>query len=150
MTTPAPTHCPECGAPQTPGDTCRDRYDRCLALELTDMRFGVVHNLTVPAYNLQHPSILSAAGWHYTRDLLGSFIDDAVTPEQARADQRQALDSGRRDWSFTKGPSLALPPGFAWSQTIPPVMATDPAGYGRAITNWARAVLRDSAAVAPL
>lgn len=58
-------NCPECSAAAS---LCKSRFDKCLALEFSNLRYGAVHNLTVCAYMLQHSSQLSK-GWLYKRDL---------------------------------------------------------------------------------
>ncbi len=139
--------CPTCGAPAIDGEACRDRFDRLLALELTDPAYGVVHHLTVPAYYLQHPGLLSARGWPTMRDLLGRFLNDGATPADVRARFRREMAAGSRDWSVTLGPSLELPPGFAWRVTILTIDPADPDAYPAAITAWTRLVLADAIAV---
>ncbi|MCB0192999.1 MAG: hypothetical protein KDJ65_13730 [Anaerolineae bacterium] len=47
--------CLHCGANIQPNESCRDRFDLCLALEFENpIAFGAVHHLTVACYMLQH------------------------------------------------------------------------------------------------
>lgn len=143
----ATTNCPECGAPRTEDDGCRDRFDRCLVREFTDPAYGTVHHLTVAAFMLQHPSRLSRPGWLAMRDLLGRFLRDGVSPAEVvaagRRDASLVFGAGR-SWRLTGGPPVVLPAGFAWTQTIPDTADAPPDAYAAAITGWAEAVLGDA------
>lgn len=49
-----PDTCQECGALCTVENNCVERFQRYMALEMTDAAYGEVHHLTVAAYMLQH------------------------------------------------------------------------------------------------
>lgn len=138
--------CPECGAALAPGETCRDRFERCLALEFEDWAgYGAVHHLTVPAYILQHPGAYSRQGWLEARRLLSEFLVAGRSPAQVRRTGRERLDSGSRSWRMAGGEPMVLPPGLVWSRTIAGVRLDNPAEYQADIFAWARAVLSDTA-----
>lgn len=145
-------HCPECGAPRAADDSCRERFDRCLAREFSDPAYGAVHHLTVAAYVLQHPSRLSRPGWLAMRDLLSRFLREGVAPAEVvsagRRDASLVFGAGR-SWRFTSGSAVELPAGFAWTQTIPDAADEPSDAYGAAITGWAGAVLEDALRLEP-
>lgn len=115
---------------------------------MTDPEYGAVHHLTVPAYMLQHPSLLSRMGWQAIYKQLTQFLSaENITPAQARARNRKAVDNKNRSWSFTKGERLAFPVGFTWSQNILMVDDATPAQYRKDIATWARLVLEDAAQI---
>lgn len=136
--------CAECGAP---GSECAARFDECLVKEFEDPRYGRVHNLTVAAYMLQHSSKFSRAGWLYERDLLREFIVDGVPPERIRSERKDALDSGKHEFSFKSPDGKPLFPQVPWSKTILGVRLDDPQFYCEDIIAWAAATLADSEAI---
>ena len=136
-----PTCCPECGAAVTAGETCTDRYHACLALEYTDgAYFGSVHHFTVLAYNLQHPSQLSADGWHAMRHLLHRFLSENISP----ARMRQLLQGkmAHKSFSMVKGAKLGTL-NVVWHKTIMDVRLDSSENYCADIRAWAEAVHKD-------
>ncbi len=137
--------CPECGAALDPGESCEERFHRCLALEYEDWTgYGAVHHLTVPAYMLQHPGRYSREGGLEARRLLAAFLSGKA-PTTVRSQNRAHLDSGRRPWRMAGGEPVAPPAGATWSRTISDVRMDDPATYCAGVVEWARAVLADTA-----
>lgn len=134
--------CLECGAAWAEGQSCEDIFHTCLALEFTDPAYGAVHNLTVPAYYLQHPHLLSRQGWEEMRATLAGFLVDGVSVGEMRRRATLRLDSGQRDFSFRKGEPKDLT-GIVWSQTIGDVRLGDAEIYRSDIRGWAQAVLND-------
>jgi hypothetical protein len=140
--------CPECGAAETAdGESCRDRFDDCLALEFGDPAYWALHHLTVAAYTLQHPRLLSEDGWVALRELLGRFVIDDEPPAVARARLAREMAGDRRGGSLTRGPSLVLPPGFRWRTTILSVATADAETYAATVRAWAGAVWADAVGV---
>jgi len=139
-----PDQCPECGAPGDREETCRERFERFLALEFSDPAYGAVHHLTVAAYMLQHPARLSARGWYATRTTLTRFLVEGLSPEELRRLGGRAVDSLRRTWSFVKGPRVALPAGCAWQSTILGVDDSTAAAYCQTVRAWANRTLHDA------
>jgi hypothetical protein len=138
--------CPECGAALAPGESCEERFQRCLALEYEDWTgYGVVHHLTVPAYMLQHPSRYSREGRLEARHLLAAFLA-GESPTAVRRQNRTRLDSGHRSWRMTRGAGVEAPAGKTWSRTIASVRTENPADFCADVVDWARAVLSDTAA----
>jgi len=136
--------CPECGAAPDGGESCEERFHRCLALEFEDSAgYGAVHNLTVPAYMLQHPSRYSREGWLESRRLLVAFLA-GESPAAVRKRNRARLDSGNRPWRMTRGERISPPAGARWSRTIADVGLDDPATYRADVVEWARAVVADT------
>ena len=134
--------CPECGAAPVDGQSCQDIFHACLALEFSDPAYGAVHNLTVPAYYLQHPSLLSRRGWEEMRATLTAFLVDGVSVGEMRRQATETLDSGQRDFSFRKGEPMELA-GIAWARTIADIRLDDAENYRADIRIWAQAVLDD-------
>ena len=73
-----PIQCPECGAIFEETESCYDRFGALMEREFFNADYGRVHDLTVPAYMLQHPSRLSFKGWVEMRRLLHRFIFDGL------------------------------------------------------------------------
>ena len=134
--------CPECGAVGSEGKSCEELFHICLGLEFSDPAYGAVHNLTVPAYYLQHPSLLSRKGWQEMQATLAGFLVAGVSVGEMRRRATVRLDSGRRDFSFRQGESMALSE-IVWSATIVDVCLDDPEIYRADIRRWAQAVLAD-------
>ena len=66
--------CPLCHAEYPSGETCQERFERCLALEFENPgTYGAVHHLTVACYMLQH-NRYSREGWLQARALLAEFV----------------------------------------------------------------------------
>lgn len=134
--------CPECGAAWVEGASCEEIFHACLAMEFTDPAYGAVHNLTVPAYYLQHPSLLSHKGWQEMQATLAGFLIAGVSVGEMRRRAAERLDSGERDFSFRKGEPKDLT-GIVWSQTIADIRLDDAKSYRAGIRGWAQAVLDD-------
>lgn len=134
-------NCPECGAN---GSLCKERFDECLALEFSDMRYGAVHHLTVSAYMLQHSSRLSKEGWLYERELLHEFIVERKSPAVIHQQVRDSVDSGRRTFKFKSRDGKPVIQKSVWAKTILDVHLDDPETYCIDITAWARSVLDEA------
>lgn len=131
-------NCPECGA-----SDCRSRFDECLALEFSDLRYGAVHNLTVCAYMLQHSSQLSKEGWLYERDLLREFIVEGKSPSVIRQQVKDSVDSGKRTFKFKSADGKPVIHKSTWTRTILDVRTEDAQTYCVDVAAWARSVLED-------
>ena len=130
---------PECGA-----DNCKSRFDECLALEFSDLRYGAVHNLTVCAYMLQHSSQLSRDGWLYERDLLREFIVDGKSPSVIRQQVKDSVDSGKRAFKFKSADGKPVIHKTSWKKTILDVRLDDPETYCADVAAWAKSVREES------
>ena len=136
--------CPECGAVIAPYEKCRDRFDLYLAKEFQDpTAFGAVHHLTVVCYMLQHNGY-SREGWLDARKMLAQFVREGVTPSSMRKQNRAKLDSGKRDWSITKGTKLVRVQDIKWTRSIADVRQDDSEAYCADVKQWASSVLVDS------
>ena len=133
-------NCPECGAIDS---LCKARFDECLALEFSDLRYGAVHNLTVATYMLQHSSQLSREGWLYERDLLREFIVDGKSPSVIRQQVKDSVDSGKRAFKFKSTDGKPVIHKSTWTRTILDVRTEDADTYCADVTAWARSVLED-------
>ncbi len=132
--------CSECGAS---GNQCEERFHACLAKEFEDIGYGAVHHLTVSAYMLQHSSKLTRAGWLYERDLLRDFLVNNKPPAQVRQQNRDRVDSGKREFKI-KSRDAQPKVHQVWSSTILSVRLEDAAQYREDVMAWARSVLQDS------
>lgn len=130
------TECNECGAAG-----CQDAFDECLALEFRNPDYFAVHHLTVAAFTVQHPSLLSAHGWRSAVALLREFALERSTPGQVR---RRVRPEGP---SLARGEQVRLD-HLPWSSTISDVGTTTADVYCRDIRAWARSVAREAATVA--
>jgi UPF0271 protein len=136
--------CAECGAPLKEGQPCSAYFDACMALELTDPRFGAVHHLTVPAYHLQHPSRVSAAGWLAMWQILHAFVVEGTSPTEMRRKNSAAFAPGNKPFSLKRGNHLALPASFTWTRTIADIRVAEPHEYCADVRHWAAAALVDA------
>jgi hypothetical protein len=130
--------CPECGA-----DDCKSRFDECLALEFSDLRYGAVHSLTVDTYMLQHSSQLSRDGWLYERDLLREFIVEGKSPSVIRHQVKDSVDSGKRTFKFKSADGKPIIHKTSWKKTVLDIRLDDPETYCADVTAWARSVMED-------
>jgi hypothetical protein len=137
-------NCPECGATDS---LCKSRFDECLALEFSDLRYGAVHNLTVATYMLQHSSQLSRDGWLYERDLLREFIVDGKSPSVIRQQVKDSVDSGKRTFKFKSADGKPIIHKTSWKKTILDIRLDDPETYCADVAAWARSVLGESESV---
>lgn len=132
--------CSECGASPNRGKTCTDHYHACLALEYPNPTYGRVHHFTVLAYQLQHPSQLSAVGWQAMQKLLGRFLQESISPEKMRVQLRKQMQY--KSFSMVKGepvPDLT----WKWSKTILDVRQDHAEMYCADVRAWAESVYND-------
>ena len=134
-------NCPECGAPDM---LCQTRFDEFLVLEFTDPSYGVVHNLTVATYMIQHSSKMSKEGWLYERDLLREFIVEKKSPSLIRQQVKDSVDSGKRKFRFKSKHGKPVINKSTWSRTILDVRTENAEVYCEDINAWARSVLEEA------
>ena len=140
-------NCPQCGAELPPGETCRDRFDLCLAKEFEHpATYGAVHYFTVVCYMLQH-NAYSREAWLDTRAGLAQVLRQGLTPADLRRQNRQKLDSGRRKWKVTRGEKLAAVDSIAWTRTIADVRLDNHEVYCADVKLWASNLLADTEAL---
>lgn len=134
--------CPECGSAWTDGNTCQDHFHQMLFWEHENPANGVVHHLLVLSYRLQHPSLYSPEGLNEARRLLEAFLEQGVTPEQARKRNRVAMDSGKRKFKITGTPAShgVYHHPIQWSMTAAEVTARGVHDYCDSVRAWARSV----------
>ncbi len=137
-------NCPECGAKNA---GCQARFDEFLALEFTDAAFGAVHHLTVAAFMLQHSSRLTREGWLHERRLLKEFLIENKPPALLRAENRDAVDSGKRTFKIKSVEGRPVLSKTSWRTTIMDVQPGNADAYCQSITGWAKAVLEESNAI---
>ncbi len=134
--------CPECGADWHTGTTCQDHFHQMLAWEFEDLAAGAVHHLTVLCYYIQHPSLLSPEGLAHQKALLKTFVEEGISPVEARHLQRDEVDSGRRTWSFKPGDQPAThASSIRWDMTTGDAAGENLEGYATRVHAWARSVL---------
>jgi len=133
-------NCPECGAVEA---LCKTRFDEFLVLEFSDTGYGLVHNLTVTTYMLQHSSRLTREGWLHERELLREFLVENKPPRFIRRQNKDLVDSGKRKFKITSRDGTAVIDKTAWTRTILDVRTENAEVYREDVTAWARAVLED-------
>ncbi len=138
--------CPECGAP---GAQCRSRFDEFLALEFSDPAYGAVHNLTVATYMLQHSSQLTKEGWLEMRELLRAFLVENKPPSFIRKQNKDKVDSGKREFKIKSRTGQPVIEKTAWAKTILDVRADNAKIYCADVTAWAKSALDDSGTIEP-
>ena len=139
-----PDPCPLCGAQYPDDETCRQRFERCLALEFEDPIAATVHHLTVPCYMLQH-NAYSRETWLAARKMLAQFVKEGVSPVEMRKQIAGQVDDARRATPLTRGENLAEFDQIRWSSTLAQVHLDEPERYCREIRLWAESILRDTA-----
>jgi len=136
--------CPLCGAQYPDDETCRQRFERCLALEFEDAIAATVHHLTVSCYMLQH-NAYSRETWLAARKMLAQFIEEDVSPAEMRKQIASQVDNARRANPLTRGEKLAEFDQICWSSSLAQVHLDDPERYCREIRLWAESILHDTA-----
>jgi hypothetical protein len=104
--------------------------------------YGEVHHLMVLCYHLQHPSLYSPEGLREGLRLLAAFLDEGLTPQQVRRDNRARVDSSRRKWKIkgTAAAHGAYDPPIEWTMTAADVVTGGAANYCENVWRWARSV----------
>lgn len=138
-------NCRECGAPDS---LCKERFDEFLVLEFTDAGYGAVHHLTVTTYMLQHSSKLTREGWLHERELLQEFLVENKPPSYIRKQNKDLVDSGKRQFKIKSKTGLPVINKTNWTKTILDVRTENAEVYCEDITAWARSVLQESEMVA--
>lgn len=136
------TDCPECGAAD-----CQARFDEFLALEFSEAGYGAVHHLTVAAYMLQHSSRLTREGWLEMRGLLREFLVENKPPSFIRRQNKDKVDSGKREFKIKSKPGERILSKSTWTKTICDVRAENAEIYCADVTEWARAALEDAVGI---
>jgi hypothetical protein len=137
-----PSCCPECGATYRTDETCEDRFSAGQGQEMMNPAYLAVHHLSVPCFMLQH-NRYSQDGWIRVRQVLARFVS-GLTPQEALRAYRNAVASGNRMYSFTKGPKLAGVESIAWTRTIADVRLDTAEHYCADVWAWAERIVHDS------
>ncbi|HMM27877.1 MAG TPA: DUF5946 family protein [Aggregatilineaceae bacterium] len=138
-------HCPECGAPLAPGESCQEFFERLLFEEYADMeRNGPVHPQMVASFMLTHDRYSDEARPQAIA-LLRIALEDQPPPQHLRrvAAQLFGLDTPH------KAPILRgdrPPRAIAWPITVRDVALRPDEEYPARINRWARSVLDTLAA----
>lgn len=141
----AASTCVECGAPLTGFATCQDDFHELLFWENEIPGYGAVHHLLVLCYHLQHPGLYSPKGLEMGLKLLVDFLENGLTPEEARRRSREQVDSGRRSWRLTSRPGwrAAYLHHVRWSRRAADVVRAGPGEYLANVRDWAASILVD-------
>jgi hypothetical protein len=131
--------CPECGAAWPNGQTCQHYFHQMLFWESENPALGEVHHLMVLCYHLQHPRLYSAEGLRHARQLLTGFVEEGLSPAEARRRNRERVDSGKRGWRVTarEGDRGAYGRPMAWTITAQDVVAGGMDNYVTNVRAWA-------------
>ena len=136
---PAGGSCPECGAPSRDRLTCREQFERLLALEYEHPgAYGKVHFLTVASYNLQHPSGFTQPALDWLLDTLQRAIAKDLPPAEIRRIARVSLPQMGKITQKPKDGGAAA--ARVWSMTVADIPVGDPVEYTAAVRAWAGAV----------
>jgi hypothetical protein len=136
-------YCPECGAKWEDGTTCQDDFHQMLFWEAEKPSLGVVHHLMVLCYHLQHPSLYSADGLENAKTLLIDFVVRGLSTERVRQQNRNQVDSGKRQWKVMARPNshgtYRYP--MTWTMTARDVVAGGMDHYVENVQAWAKSML---------
>jgi hypothetical protein len=138
--------CPKCGAPKVEGEDCATIFWTQQETELHKPGYYAVHQLSVPAYMLQHNEY-SKTGWIRVRNLMSEFLFEGLTPQYARQKLRDEVDSGNRKTSLTRGEKLTEVDDITWTFTVADVRTDTAEHYCDDVRKWAESVYRDSQAM---
>ncbi len=142
-----PNPCPKCGAPWLEEQSCRERFELCLAHEYEHPEsYGAVHHLLVTGYMLQH-NLYSRTAWIEARRMLAGFLSGELTPARQREQNHDRLGSDKRGWSITKGPRLVEFDSIRWTRTLADVPIDSPEAYCAGVHAWAESLLNDTRAL---
>ncbi|GCE21585.1 DUF5946 family protein [Dictyobacter kobayashii] len=138
--------CPECKATVTDEQTCQEHFHQMLFWEFEHPSYGAeVHHLMVLCYHLQHPKLYSPAGLQYAIQLLQKFVEQDVTPQGVRQENREVVNSNKRTWKITATPTsygvYAHP--VQWRMTAADVVAGGEDNYCESVRTWARLMNED-------
>jgi len=137
-----------CGAALAEGETCRQRFERCLTMDFEHpTTYGAVHMFIVACYMLQH-NAYAREGWLATRAMLAEAIARGAAPAELRQRHRGELDSGRRAWRVTRGERHPGGAAIVWTRTITDVRLDAPEHYQEDARRWAESILADTEALA--
>ncbi len=136
--------CNLCGGPLKVGLTCRERFERCLALEYEHPgTYGAVHHLTVPCYMLQHFEY-SRDAWSQARQLLFQFLRKKKSPQEILKLSQVKYQKRYRKWRVDGGERTTEFDKIRWSRTIADIRLDSPEVYAGDVMAWADSVLRDT------
>ncbi|HEY7356811.1 MAG TPA: DUF5946 family protein [Ktedonobacterales bacterium] len=136
--------CPACGASWRDDLTCQDYFYQALSWESEyPDKTQAAHHLLVLCYHLQHPHLYSPQGLAGAKQLLTAFVEEGITPAEARRRQRGVVASGRRAWKITSTPAShgAYAHPIHWPLTIADITSGDLDGYLARVQAWARSML---------
>jgi hypothetical protein len=134
--------CPECGAADRRGSTCREQWHELLALEFSDPRAGAVHFLTVACYELQHPTQfdLHPEARQQLADALRSVVLHGRSVDDVRRRMGEAYDGSRSVLAADDAAPAVL---GSWSHTVADVGPPDPEVHVERVRACARSVVSD-------
>ena len=135
-----PITCPECGAPWQDGQTCDDDFYQMLYWENEYPGYGIVHNLLVLCFYMQHPSRYSTEGLEGGKALLAEFVANGATPQEMRRRNAPKVASDVRTTPVTARPGNtgAYAHPVTWTMRAADVARADPRDYIENTREWAR------------
>jgi hypothetical protein len=135
--------CPECGAVWSGGPTCTDHFYLMGAWEL-DNHLYAVHHMMVLCFYLQHPSLYSPEGLRDAQQLLVRFLEEGITPPQARQRFSGAVSSSTRTYKIKGTPDSygTYHHPVQWTMTAAHVTAAGLENYYANVRAWADSVLK--------
>jgi uncharacterized protein DUF5946 len=135
--------CPECQVQWEGGTTCQDDFHQMLFWEAEKPSLGIVHHLTVLCYHLQHPSLYSPEGLNNAKTLLIDFVAHGLSPQTVRKQNRDQVDSGKRQWTVTARPGAkgVYTYPVMWTMTARDVVAGGIDHYIENVQAWAKSML---------
>jgi len=141
----SPPSCLECGAALVGFANCQDDFHEMLFWENEHPGYGSVHHLLVLCYHLQHPGLYSPDGLAYGLQLLVDFLENDLTPEEARQRGQEQANSNKRSWKVTARAgwhgSYRYP--VSWSIRAGDLTRAGPQDYLYNIQSWAESILAD-------
>lgn len=136
--------CPDCGAPWDEEQTCTEYFHLLLAWEF-EYLLPDEHHLLVLCYHLQHPHLYSAEMLPLGVQMLVTFVEEGITPQEYRRRHSHEVQSDVRTYKITGTPEshgVYVRP-VAWHYTIADVVANGLDQYYGSVRDWSRSILAD-------
>lgn len=134
--------CTECNTHWGQNQTCEQAFHTLGFWEL-DHNLYEVHHLMVLSYYLQHPAVMSREWLDGAKKLLVNFLENDLTPQQARQQFGATVDSSKRDYNIraTESSQAHYNYPIQWQMTIQDVVEQGMENYYTSVGRWAQSIL---------
>ncbi len=144
--------CAECGGPLPASGDCWDRVAELLEIETIVLDGGEAslraHFYAIGAYQLQHPSRLTAEALFGLRDRVAQMVESPIPVAMLRREVRRRT-RGTKVTSGTPGSRDHVPGAWPtrWSMTAADVVARPADAYVASVGEWAATTVTELAGI---